>query len=61
MKVVRIKMRRPCSWEGDKHMCPPYLGVSEEQLQGRARKGSPGKDLGRPQCISNDRCEVVTF
>lgn len=20
MKVVRIKMRTPCSWEGDKHM-----------------------------------------
>lgn len=25
-------------------MCPPSLGVSEEQLQGRAREGSTGKD-----------------
>lgn len=43
-KIVRIKMRRVTGicWK----MCPPYLGVSEEQLQSRARDGSPGKEAG---------------
>lgn len=46
-KVVRIKMRRPCSWEGARQMeedVSTLLGGSEEQLPDRAREGSPGKE-----------------
>lgn len=49
MKVVRIKMRTPCSWEGDKHMLEDvstllggFRGAAARSGQRRQPREGPG-------------------